>query len=272
MHTEKHHIELRILDVNSTPSVFHYSNGDICLFLTAGSGVMMPMGQRSVPLPPHSTYLFYDEIHRFDLPFQSDEATKLVVIRLTIDTLHHIIALGTDELNFKQAAVFEKEQYHHFEPANENIKETLDQLLLHADNVLLRESKKFELLNHYFNSHSVQTYKCPFLNQKDNVNKVREAKRLLIGDLRNTITIRELAREVGLNEYNLKTGFKEIYGQTIHSYLKDYKMITAREMIETKDYQINEVADAVGYSNVSHFIEAFKKKYEVTPKQFELSL
>ncbi len=272
MHTIGHQIELKLLNINPAPTAYHFESGNICLFITAKQPVMMPMGQRSIPLPPNSIYLFYDQKRNFDLAFQADHNADLCIIRLSIEALHHIIALGTDELNFKQAAIFDKEQYHHFEPANEKIQESLGLLLKNKDNVLFSEAKKFEILDHYFNTQNVTTYKCPFLNQKDNVNKVREAKEALIHDLRNSITIKELAKKVGLNEYNLKSGFKEIYGKPVHTYLKDYKIAHARELIEAKEYQINEIADNLGYSNVSHFIEAFKKKYGVTPKQFELSL
>ncbi len=36
-------------------------------------------------------------------------------------------------------------------------------------------------------------------------------------------------------------------------------------------YNVNEVAIQLGYSNSSHFIEAFKKKFGTTPKKYLLS-
>lgn len=272
MNSVDHHIDLKLHVIQSKPIRYHFENGYICLFITSDIGVEMPMGPRSVPLPANSVYLFYDQKRSFDLAFVAENKAQLCIIKLSIDTLHHIIAQGTDELNFSQSAIFEQERYHHFEPANAGIKEHLNDLLSNPTNLLLREAKKFEILNAYFNTKSVQNYKCPFLNQKDNVNKVRDAKQHLISNLQESLTIKELAKLVGLNEYNLKTGFKEIYGKPVHSYLKDYKIAKAKEMIETKEYQINEVADLLGYTNVSHFIDAFKKKHGKTPKQFELSL
>jgi AraC-like DNA-binding protein len=49
-------------------------------------------------------------------------------------------------------------------------------------------------------------------------------------------------------------------------------MTKARELILLREYQIAEIADQLGYTNVSHFIDAFKKKFGITPKKFELSL
>ena len=266
-------IDLKLLKVNTQPTDYQYKNGSICLFITDNGGVEMPMGKRSVPLPPHSVYLFYDQKRSFNLSFLANNNTPLCIINLSIDTLHNIIAHGTDELNFSQAAIFEKEQYHHFEEASTTVRRCLHEILENENNHLLKEAKKFAILDDYFNASRRQTaYKCPFLNQKENVTKVRDAKEFLIKDLQNAPNIAELAKHVALNEYNLKTGFKEIYGKTIHAFLKDYKMSKARELILKREFQIAEIADQLGYTNVSHFIDAFKKKYGVTPKKFEMSL
>ena len=269
----KQSIELKILNVSDTPVAYSFTGGSICLFITDSIGVEMPMGQRSVPLPEHSVYLFYDQNRSFDLAFTATQKTPLFIIRLSIDTLHSVISHGTDELNFSQAAIFEKEQYHHFQPASTTIKRCIHEMAENPNNMLLKEAKKFAILDDYFNTSNRKTaYQCPFLNQKENVTKVRDAKEFLIKDLNNAPTIKELAKEVALNEHNLKTGFKEIYGKTIHSFLKDYKMSKARELILKREFQIAEIADQLGYTNVSHFIEAFKNKYGVTPKKFEMSL
>lgn len=266
-------IELKTLTVSETPIVYPFLSGFICLFITDSEGVFMPMGQRSVPLPAHSVYLFYDQNRSFDLTFTAAQKTPLFIIRLSIDTLHSIISQGNDELNFSQAAIFEKEQYHHFQPASTTIKRCVHEMAENPNNLLLKEAKKFAILDDYFNSANRKTeYQCPFLNQKENVTKVRDAKEFLLKDLQNAPTIKELAKEVALNEHNLKTGFKEIYGKTIHAFLKDYKMSKARELILKREFQIAEIADQLGYTNVSHFIDAFKNKYGVTPKKFELGL
>jgi AraC family transcriptional activator of pyochelin receptor len=226
-----------------------------------------------VPLPPHSIYLFYDQKRSFNLAFVAKENTPFCIINLSIDTLHQIIAQGTDELNFSQAAIFEKEQYHHFEEASTTVRRCIYEILENQNNHLLKEAKKYAILDDYFNASRRQTaYKCPFLNQKENVTKVRDAKEYLISDLQDSPTIKALAKHVALNEHNLKTGFKEIYGKTIHAFVKDYKMSKARELILKREFQIAEIADQLGYTNVSHFIDAFKKKFGVTPKKFELSL
>jgi AraC-like DNA-binding protein len=81
-------------------------------------------------------------------------------------------------------------------------------------------------------------------------------------------TLKELAKIVGLNDYQLKVGFKEIYGNTVFGFLLDHKLDHSRILLDSAKLQVNEVAYQIGYTNPSHFIAAFKKKFGVTPKKY----
>ena len=83
--------------------------------------------------------------------------------------------------------------------------------------------------------------------------------------------LKELAKICGLNEYQLKMGFKEIYGNTVFGFLLDHKLDHSRVLLDSDKYQVNEVAYQIGYTNPSHFIAAFKKKFGITPKKYLLS-
>ena len=85
-------------------------------------------------------------------------------------------------------------------------------------------------------------------------------------------TLPELATEIGLSLKRLKEGFKQIYGDTVYGFLLDHKMEYARKMLETGQFNVNEVGLKVGYSTASHFISAFKKKYSTTPKKYLTTL
>ncbi|MGD8781961.1 MAG: AraC family transcriptional regulator [Ignavibacteria bacterium] len=100
------------------------------------------------------------------------------------------------------------------------------------------------------------------------VEKIREAKKILIADLNQPISIRQLSRQVGMNENKLKYGFKEIYNTTIFGYLFDYKMDLANKLLLDTNMNILEIAHNCGYEYASHFTTAFKRKYGVTPKEF----
>jgi AraC-like DNA-binding protein len=85
-------------------------------------------------------------------------------------------------------------------------------------------------------------------------------------------SLKELADYVKLPLQHLKDGFRQIYGETVFTFLFNYKMEFSRKLLATKKYNITEVSFEVGYSTPSHFIAAFKKKYGATPKKYLTNL
>lgn len=80
-------------------------------------------------------------------------------------------------------------------------------------------------------------------------------------------SIAGLSRAVHLNEFKLKRGFKELYGTTVFGYLRQIRMEKAREMLRLQKNSVIEVANAVGYSNPSHFARAFKQAFGINPSE-----
>ncbi|RAV28335.1 AraC family transcriptional regulator [Sinomicrobium soli] len=138
---------------------------------------------------------------------------------------------------------------------------------------LYLKGKAYELLGLYFNKpDDADTDQCPFLVDEENVARIKRAKDIVIANMAEPPTLENLANEVGLNLKKLKTGFKQIYGDSVYSFLFDYKMEYARKMLEGGAHNVNEVGFRIGYSTASHFIAAFKKKYGTTPKKYLMSL
>ncbi|WP_310395864.1 AraC family transcriptional regulator [Hymenobacter sp.] len=77
----------------------------------------------------------------------------------------------------------------------------------------------------------------------------------------------ELARVAGLNEFKLKTGFKELFGHTVFGYLSEHRLADANAQLQERQKTASELAFELGYSSVQHFSAAFKKKFGVSPTQ-----
>ncbi|GGE08306.1 AraC family transcriptional regulator [Psychroflexus salis] len=135
-------------------------------------------------------------------------------------------------------------------------------------NIYLK-GKAYELIGLYFNQpEETNVEQCPFLVDEDNVRKIKLAKEIIIQRMVDPPSLNELADEVGLSLKKLKEGFKEIYGDTVYSFLLDYKMNYARKLLERGQKNVNEIGLSIGYSTASHFIAAFKKKFGTTPKKY----
>lgn len=100
---------------------------------------------------------------------------------------------------------------------------------------------------------------CSFLNNNRERDKVMEAQRIIMERLDQPLTIRELSREVGMNECYLKKGFKAMFGKSIHEYFQFQRIERAKELLQQKDLSVNEVAFRLGFGSASHFSTSFKK-------------
>ncbi|MEH2081245.1 MAG: AraC family transcriptional regulator [Nostoc sp.] len=110
----------------------------------------------------------------------------------------------------------------------------------------------------------------PLPLKPDVVDRVYHAREILLQKLDNPPSLIELARQVGLNDYLLKQGFRACFGTTAFSYLHHYRLEQAHQLLKTKNMKVSEVAKAVGFVNQSYFAAAFRKKFGLPPKEYQI--
>jgi AraC-like DNA-binding protein len=86
-------------------------------------------------------------------------------------------------------------------------------------------------------------------------------------NLKKEWTLKELTRLTGLNDYKLKTGFQQLYHSSPADHLRDIRMEKAWQLLSGKKYSVSQVAEEVGYTNLSAFSKAFKKYYNITARE-----
>ncbi|MFY0254312.1 helix-turn-helix transcriptional regulator [Chitinophaga sp. 30R24] len=97
------------------------------------------------------------------------------------------------------------------------------------------------------------------------VEKLYFARDLLVQHLRQPMSLGQLARKAGLNEFKLKSGFKAVFDNTVFGYLNNCRLELARELILAGKLPMAIIADEAGYSSPQHFSTAFRKKFGVSP-------
>jgi AraC-like DNA-binding protein len=218
------------------------------------------------------TYFFYNP--EKDLPFQLKTATgtRLVMLSISLERLHQLFTHESLPILKPENST---RKFYDERDIPSPLLVTLSQLFTQqlSDHVkgIYFFGKTMEILGLYFSTKTPNTESCPFLNDQEVVRKIKHAKEHLLKNIENPPSLKELAKFAGLNEYQLKVGFKEIYGNTVFGYLLDHKLDHARIILDTASYHVNEVAYKVGYTNPSHFIAAFKKKFSITPKKYLMS-
>lgn len=121
---------------------------------------------------------------------------------------------------------------------------------------------------YYLNDLKVSDDKFVYL-PKAHIEKIYKVESLITKDFRVKYTIDELAQMVNMSKTYLNKAFKDIYGESIHSYLISKKVEYAKEKIKETDLKITDIAEYVGYANASKFSNVFKKVEGVSPRQYK---
>jgi AraC family transcriptional activator of pyochelin receptor len=101
---------------------------------------------------------------------------------------------------------------------------------------------------------------------------LKEAKKLIeMQPVDQPLSLKQLSRKTGLNEYKLKKGFKELFTRTPYDYHLEIKMKEAKQLLLDPESSIYMVAYQVGYQHVSNFCIQFKKRFGVTPLRFKVN-
>lgn len=102
-----------------------------------------------------------------------------------------------------------------------------------------------------------------------NERTIREIHDFLISDLSVRYTISELSKEFLINTSTLKEMFKKIYGKPVATYMKEYRMEKAKQLLRETDMSIAAIAKETGYENQGKFTEAFSKYEKILPKDYK---
>ena len=97
------------------------------------------------------------------------------------------------------------------------------------------------------------------------VERLQEAKWIVENNMENPYSIPRLAAKVGINEFKLKKGFKQLFKTTVFGHIFNIRMEQAKQLLLDGNQSITEIADTVGYKNAHHFSTAFKRKYGMLP-------
>jgi AraC-like DNA-binding protein len=103
---------------------------------------------------------------------------------------------------------------------------------------------------------------------REQVNRVKQIKKFLLVNIDQTFTLTELSEQFNISLTTMKNCFKGVYGTTICSFVRAYRMQIAAQMLLTGKESITEIAGCVGYNNASKFAAVFKKEMGVTPMHY----
>ncbi|SHF25022.1 helix-turn-helix domain-containing protein [Pedobacter caeni] len=188
-----------------------------------------------------------------------------------LDALINAVQLGKSATLFKESI-----------PVTASTKRILKEISSSGMTGIAREiymkGKVFELLAHQINF-VTQKIKVPEEKVRSNfrmgeydINVIEKIARFIEGNTEPFTTIKDFSRRYGINEHKLKNGFKAHFGKPIFEYAQDLRMLKAKEMLQSSQKPIKEIAYEIGYKTPVAFTEAFKKYHDMLPKEIRMMM
>lgn len=82
------------------------------------------------------------------------------------------------------------------------------------------------------------------------------------------IAVKDIAGYLGYSEAYFCKRFKQAFGHSFVSYLTDFRMQRAEELMRTSRLSIKEIGKAVGYADPNYFTKVFRRVRGVSPSEF----
>jgi len=203
-----------------------------------------------------------------------EKVKKIQVLAISIKKLHTFFRsdFGNPEAVKEFLMSFKMRKYFTVKAVSAEVTVAFHQIFNNpfSDSRLYLQGKVLEIISYFLQKPKEVTdleQRCPFIADHLEMGKIREARDLVIKNMADPITLKNLARAVGTNEFKLKVGFKSMFGTSVYAYLTDFRLQEARKLLSDRTLNVKDVSHRIGYANPSHFISAFKKKFGVTPKR-----
>lgn len=97
-------------------------------------------------------------------------------------------------------------------------------------------------------------------------NAINTAKEILLNEYANPPSILNLAKRVKINDFKLKKAFKLLFGKTPYEIVREKRLLEAKKMLESSDYNISEISNLIGIKNQGYFSRLFFQRFKILPK------
>ncbi len=104
--------------------------------------------------------------------------------------------------------------------------------------------------------------------QNKDVSVVMKAKKYMQENYMNDVSLKDLAGMVCVSPSYFSTFFKATTGENYKTYLINIRLEEALKLVMNTDMKTYQLAEQVGYNNVRRFVDAFKRKYGMSPTEY----
>lgn len=100
------------------------------------------------------------------------------------------------------------------------------------------------------------------------INSIKQIHAFLVSHYNKHYTIDYLSKRFEISPTVMKKCFKGVYGNSVYSYMKTYRLQVAKQMLKETKLSIGEIATEIGYANPNKFTSAFCAEYGMPPTEY----
>jgi AraC family transcriptional regulator len=100
---------------------------------------------------------------------------------------------------------------------------------------------------------------------------VRAVKEILATRFKEGLSLHHIAAEVYTSPYHLSRIFRQQTGLTIHNYLSQIRLRTSLDYVAQTNSTLTDLGLELGYSSHSHFTQAFRRTFNISPSAWRRS-
>ena len=149
---------------------------------------------------------------------------------------------------------------------SQKMEEELVYIATHSDETIFNIIGHLYLFLDYFMRSTVSTVVKGSTKHQDYY--IKEAITYIEQNFQNDISVVDIPNRLGINRSYFGKIFKQTLKQTPQEFLINYRMIKATELLRLTKMSIGDISKAVGYENQLHFSRAFKKIYNISPREW----
>jgi len=97
--------------------------------------------------------------------------------------------------------------------------------------------------------------------------KVNEIIHYINQNLSEDLSLESLSKKFYISKYHLLRQFKKHTGYTLHSYIHQKRLLTAKELLK-EGMRIAVVCQKCGFNDYSNFIRMFSRAFNISPKKY----
>ena len=104
--------------------------------------------------------------------------------------------------------------------------------------------------------------------KSSNYEVIERVIKYIKGNLTSDLSLQKVAEYANLSPVYFHNCFKASTGKTLHEYVEEQRIKKASDLLVKTDWTLTRISDESGFSSQSYFSYAFKRKTNMTPKEY----